>query len=82
SLIGVSPRRYFANLVPALFSTAVMVVAILVVQQLPIGPVAQLLPSVLLGAAVYSVTLFLVAPALVRELWSKVNLMLSRQAAS
>ncbi|MGB5284817.1 MAG: polysaccharide biosynthesis C-terminal domain-containing protein, partial [Polyangiales bacterium] len=82
SLIGVSPRRYFANLVPALFSTAVMVVAILVVQQLPIGPVAQLLPSVLLGAAVYSVTLFLVAPALVRELWSKFNLMLSRQAAS
>lgn len=82
SLIGVSPRRYFANLVPALFSTAVMVVAILFVQQLPIGPGPQLLLSVLLGAAVYSVTLYLVAPALVRELWSKFNLMLSRQAAS
>jgi len=81
-LIGVSPRRYFGNLAPAVLSSAVMAAAIVFVQQLPLGRVPELLLSIAVGAAVYPATLYLIAPTLVHELWSKVTLMLSRQAAS
>jgi len=81
-LIGVSPRRYFGNLTPAAMSSAVMAFVIVLIQQLPFGPIPELVLSIAAGAAVYLVCLYLMAPLLVRELWSKVTLMLSRQAAS
>ena len=81
-LIGVSPRRYFGNFAPAALSSAAMVVALVVVQRLAFGPAPELLVSIAVGAAVYSTGLYLLAPALVRELWSQITLMLSRQAAS
>ncbi|MBW2189459.1 MAG: lipopolysaccharide biosynthesis protein [Deltaproteobacteria bacterium] len=81
-LIGVSPRHYFRNFAPAALSSALMVVALGVVQRLSLGPAPELFLSIAVGAAVYSAGMYLLAPALVRELWSKVTLMLSRQTAS
>jgi len=78
-LIGVSPRRYLGNLGPAVSSSAIMAIAIIGVQQLPFGPTSQLLLSIIVGAAAYSASLYLIAPLLVRELWSKLALMLSRE---
>ena len=74
-LIGVSPGRYFGNLAPAVLSSLVMAVAIVVVQRLPLPPVQVLLVSIAVGVAVYSAALYLMAPSLVRELWSKVRVM-------
>jgi len=81
-LIGMSPRRYFGNFVPAALSAAAMVIAISVVQRFSLGPAPELLVSIAVGAAVYSAGLYLLAPSLVRELCSKVTLMLSRQTVS
>ncbi|TFH29338.1 MAG: hypothetical protein E4H00_07150 [Myxococcales bacterium] len=58
-----------------------MVAAIVAIQQLHLGAVQELVLSVAAGAVVYAAALYLLAPMLVRELHSKVVLMLSRQPA-
>lgn len=80
-LIGVSPRRYFGNLASPVLACAAMVVAILAVHQLHLGAAPELALSVATGLVVYPAVLYLLAPALVRELRSKVSLILSRQTA-
>ena len=81
-LIGVSAGRYFANLAPAVTSSAVMALAIFVVQMMPLGPAPELLLSIVVGAAAYSASLYFIAPRLVRDLWTKISLMFSRETAS
>ncbi len=78
-LIGVSPRRYFGNLAAPALACVAMVVVLLAIQQLHLSPVSDLALSVVCGAAAYAAVLYLLVPALVRELWSKVSLMLGRQ---
>jgi len=80
-LIGLSWRRYFANFVPATLASAMMVLAIVGVMQLPMPDVARLFLSVGTGAVVYLVSLYLIAPSLARELWSKVALVFDRRPA-
>jgi PST family polysaccharide transporter len=80
-LIGVNPRRYFANLATPALACVAMVAAIVAIQQLHLGAVQELVLSVAAGAVVYAAALYLLAPMLVRELHSKVVLMLSRQPA-
>jgi len=77
-LIGLSWSRYFANFIPAVLATVLMVLAILGIMQLPMPDVAVLVTSIAAGAAVYIVGLYLVAPALARELRQKVTMMLNR----
>jgi PST family polysaccharide transporter len=81
NLIDVSPRRYFGNLAPAVSSSAIMATAVIGVQQLALGSTSELLMSVAVGVAAYSASLYLIAPLLVRELWSKLTIMLSRETA-
>lgn len=80
-LIGVDPRRYFGNLAAPALACAAMVAAIVAIQQLHLGAAQELVLSIAVGAVVYATALYLLAPALVRELRSKVGLMLSRQPA-
>lgn len=80
-LIGLDPRRYFGNLAAPALACAVMVVSILAIQRLRLGAPEELMLSIAAGAVVYAAVLYLLAPALVRELRSKVGLMLSRQPA-
>ncbi len=77
-LIGLSWARYFANFAPATLASAVMVPAIVGVMQLPMPEPALLVASIVTGAAVYVVSLYLIAPALTRDLWSKLALMFER----
>lgn len=81
-LIGLSWRRYFANFAPATLASIVMVLAIVGIMQLPMPDVAMLIVSVAAGAVVYLVSLYLVAPSLARELWSKLMLIFDRRPAS
>ena len=81
-LIGLSPRRYFANFAPPALACAAMAIAILAIQRLPLAAAPALALSVAAGLVVYSGVLYLLAPGLVRELRSKVSLMLSRQTLS
>ena len=76
--IGISARRYFANFVPALLACLAMLVAILGLSRLGLGEVYRLTASVTLGGLVYFVTLWLVAPGLVRDLLSKLSLLIRR----
>jgi PST family polysaccharide transporter len=80
-LIGLDPRRYFGNLAAPALACAVMVGSILAIQRLGLGAPEELMLSIAAGAVVYAAVLYLLAPALVRELRSKVGLMLSRQPA-
>jgi O-antigen/teichoic acid export membrane protein len=77
--IGVSPRRYFANLVPALLACLVMAFAVWAVSRLPLGDASLLVASVSVGAAVYLLILRWVAPALVKDLLSKLSLLFGRE---
>jgi PST family polysaccharide transporter len=71
---GVSPRSYVANLMPAMLSCVVMAAAIWAVSQLPLGDVGLLLTCVLVGAIVYVVAMYRVAPRLMKDLRSKLGL--------
>jgi len=81
-LIGLSWRRYFANFAPATLASIVMVLAIAGIMQLRMPDVAMLIVSVASGAVVYLVSLYLIAPSLARELWSKLRLIFDRRPAS
>ena len=76
--IEISPKRYFANFIPALVGCVVMALAIWMLSWLPLGDVHRLLASIGIGAIAYFVTLHLVAPELVRDLLFKVSLLYRR----
>ncbi|MDH4282236.1 MAG: lipopolysaccharide biosynthesis protein [Myxococcales bacterium] len=76
SAIGVSPGRYLANFVPALASCLPMALAMWVILQIDLGDVGRLLVSIPLGVIAYLATLWWLAPALVRDLLSKLTLLL------
>jgi PST family polysaccharide transporter len=78
--IGVSPRRYFANFIPAFSACLTMAVSLWLVSLLGLGDVSRLLVSIGVGGAVYLLTLRWLAPALVRDLLSKLRLLVRRQA--
>jgi len=73
-LIGVSPKRYFANFIPATVACALMVVVVVGVLALPLGAPARLVLSVVGGGLVYCIGLLTIAPELVRGIWSRVKL--------
>ena len=77
--IGVSPRRYFANLVPALLACLAMAFAVWAVSRLPLGDTSLLAASVSVGVAVYLLILRWVAPALLKDLLSKLSLLFARE---
>jgi len=77
-LIGLSWTRYVANFVPAALASAVMVLATVVVMQVPMPELATVVASIVVGSAIYVLSLYLIAPALARELWSKVALIFDR----
>ena len=79
--IGISPRRYFRNFVPALVGCVAMALAIWMLSRLPLGDVSRLLSSIGIGAMAYIVTLQLVAPELVRDLLAKLALLFHRKAS-
>jgi PST family polysaccharide transporter len=78
-LIGISAKRYFANFIPAAAACAFMAVAVLGVLALPLGALARLVLAAVGGGFVYCISLFAIAPELVRGIWSRVKL--SVQAA-
>jgi PST family polysaccharide transporter len=78
SAIGISTRRYFENFVPSLLGCLAMVLAIWALAQLGLGEVSRLVASIGVGGLVYLATLQRVAPALVKDLLSKVSLLLGR----
>jgi membrane protein implicated in regulation of membrane protease activity len=59
---------------PAMLSCVVMAAAIWAVSQLPLGDVGLLLTCVLVGAIVYVVAMYRVAPRLMKDLRSKLGL--------
>jgi O-antigen/teichoic acid export membrane protein len=73
-LIGLSWRRYFANFIPAASASFAMVLAIVGIMQIQMPTALNLVASVAAGAVVYIVSLYLIAPCLARELWSKLVL--------
>lgn len=79
--IGVSPRRYFGNFIPALGSCAAMAVVIGLVSLLGLGDLSRLLLSIALGGAAYMLSLRFMAPELVRDLGSKLRLLFHRSAS-
>lgn len=81
-LIGLSWRRYLANFVPAALASLAMLAAIVGIMQLELPPTLNFVASIAVGAMVYIMGLYLIAPALARELWSKVVLMFDRRSAS
>ncbi|MFW2389153.1 MAG: lipopolysaccharide biosynthesis protein [Polyangiales bacterium] len=80
SVIGVSPRRYFANFIPALGACLVMAVAIWAVSLLALSDLGRLLMSVAVGGLVYVLTLQRLAPALAADLASKLSTLFRRRA--
>jgi PST family polysaccharide transporter len=73
-LIGVSPKRYFANFIPAAAASALMAVAVIGVLASPFGVLARLVLATVGGGLVYCVSLFVIAPELVRGIWTRVKL--------
>ena len=78
--IGVSPRRYFANFIPAFGACLAMALSLWLVSLLGLGDVSRLHVTIGVGGAVYLLTLRWLAPALVRDLLSKLRLLVRRQA--
>ncbi|MEM7435805.1 MAG: lipopolysaccharide biosynthesis protein [Myxococcota bacterium] len=72
-LIDLSTKRYFANFVPAFFGSVALSLAVLGVLALPLSPLFKLSLAVVAGALAYALTLFGVAPDLVRGIWSRVK---------
>ncbi len=81
STIGVTARRYFSNFLPALLGCLAMVLVILGLSQLDLGETSRLFASIALGGVAYSLTLWLLAPALLRDLLSKLSLLIGRRAS-
>lgn len=79
--IGVSPRRYFLNFMPALGACLAMAVAIGLVSLFGLGDLSRLLVSIAVGGAAYLIILRLLAPELVRDLTSKLGLLARRRAS-
>ena len=77
---GVSARRYVISLLPALTASAGMAIAMWSALQLPLGDVGLLLTCVPVGAIVYALALHRLAPGLVRDLRSKLGLVLRRES--
>jgi PST family polysaccharide transporter len=77
-LIGLSWTRYFANFLPAVMASAVMALATVGVMQVTMPELARAVASIVVGAAVYVISLYFIAPALARELWSKAALIFDR----
>jgi hypothetical protein len=80
-LIGVSARRYFASLAPVAAACAVMVIVLLAFMRSGLHASVLLALSVPLGAVVYLFSLYLMQPALVRELGSQLSLLVRRRTA-
>jgi PST family polysaccharide transporter len=79
-LIGLSWLRYFANFAPAALASTAMALATVGVMQAPMPQLATVVASIVVGAAVYVISLYLIAPALARDLWSKVALIFERSS--
>ncbi len=73
-LIGLSPKRYFANFIPATAACAFMTLVVIGALALPVDAIAKLALAVVGGGLVYCVSLFAMAPELVRGIWSRVKL--------
>ena len=75
-LLDISPKRYFANFIPATGACLVMAFAVAAVLVAPLDPWPKLLAAVAAGALTYGIALYLIAPELVRNITSKLRLTL------
>jgi len=75
-LIGLSPKRYFANFIPAISACCVMSLAVFGTLALPMASIPALTLAIVVGVVAYGVSLNMIAPELVRGITSKVKLAL------
>lgn len=73
-LIELSPKRYFANFIPATLACFVMALVVVGILSLPIAPALALALAIAGGGVAYGLSLKVIAPGLVRGIVAKMRL--------